>query len=172
MIYQELLSRVRPDWIVETATGAGGKALFLASICELLGHGQVLGIDQGAVPADRLPAHPRIRYLAGNPSDPATVDAVRDAVGTPARGLVIISLASRELVVAMFGSYAPLVPVGGYVVVEDTIYNGHPVWPGMGPGPAEGVRDILRSRDDFVADPAPDRYGVTFNRGGFLRRVR
>ena len=59
--YQELLTRVRPDWIVETGTGNGGRALFLASICELLGHGQVLSVDAGsgrrppAAPADHLP---------------------------------------------------------------------------------------------------------------------
>ena len=43
--YQELIAEVRPDWIIELRTGNGGRALFLASICELLGHGQVLSID-------------------------------------------------------------------------------------------------------------------------------
>ncbi len=43
--YQEIIAEVRPDWIVELRTGNGGRALFLASICELLGHGQVLSVD-------------------------------------------------------------------------------------------------------------------------------
>ena len=36
-VYQELLHRVRPDWIVETTAGPGGRTLLLASVCELLG---------------------------------------------------------------------------------------------------------------------------------------
>ena len=30
--YQELVVRLRPDWIIDTATGGGGRAMFLASI--------------------------------------------------------------------------------------------------------------------------------------------
>ena len=63
LAYQEVLASVRPDWVVETGTGDGGRALFLASICELVGHGQVLSID--AEHADDLPHHPRLRYLTG-----------------------------------------------------------------------------------------------------------
>ena len=66
----------------------------------------------------------------------------------------------------------PLVPVGSAVVVTDTIVNGHPVWPGFGPGPAEGVKQILAKHGEFVADPALHKYALTFNPGGYLRRVR
>ena len=44
-------------------------------------------------------------------------------------------------------------PVGSYVVVTDTIVNGHPVWPAFGPGPAEAVKQILTRHGEFVADP-------------------
>ena len=44
-IYQEILCRTRPDLIVEPGTAAGGSALFLASICDLLDHGRVVTID-------------------------------------------------------------------------------------------------------------------------------
>ena len=56
------ICRLRPDWIVETRTGTGGRALFLASICDLIDHGQVLSIDaypltdRPRAPADHLPA--------------------------------------------------------------------------------------------------------------------
>ena len=54
---------------------------------------------------------------------------------------------------AEFEGLAPLVPVGSYVIVTDTIVNGHPVWPAFGPGPAEAVKKILSQHGDFVADP-------------------
>ena len=168
LVYQELLARVRPDWVVETATGTGGKAWFLASVCDLLGHGQVLAIDEGSVA--EVPEHPRITYLKGDPVEPETIAAVHALVGEPAHALVVLWLAGREKVRAMFDAYAPLVPVGSYVIVEDTIYNGNPVWPGMGPGPNEAAREILRTRPDFTADPLAEHFGVTFNPGGFLKR--
>ena len=49
--------------------------------------------------------------------------------------------------------------------------NGHPVWPGFGPGPLEAVRRILANHGEFVPDTTMEKYGLTFNPGGFLRRV-
>jgi cephalosporin hydroxylase len=60
--------------------------------------------------------------------------------------------------------------VGGYVVVENTVVNGRPVESGFGPGPHEAVVAILGRHPDFVADRARERYTVTFNGGGYLRR--
>ena len=70
-----------------------------------------------------------------------------------------------------FKAYEPLVPVGSYVVVTDTVVNGHPVWTGFGPGPAEAVKQILTRHGDFVADTAMEKYSLTFNPNGYLRRV-
>jgi cephalosporin hydroxylase len=43
--------------------------------------------------------------------------------------------------------------------------------PGFGPGPHEAVVNILGRHGDFVPDPAGERYTLTFNRGGYLKRV-
>ena len=78
--YQELVSEVRPDWIIETGTGDGGRALFLASICDLLGHGRVLSID--AEPSTDRPAHPRITYVVGRPTTTTSRPRSRELAGT------------------------------------------------------------------------------------------
>jgi cephalosporin hydroxylase/predicted O-methyltransferase YrrM len=167
--YQELLTRVRPAWVVETGTD-GGRALFLASICELLGHGQVLSVHPGA--SDDLPAHPRLTHLSADPASASTAGQLRDVVGDPPHALVVLgSGGGRQQVLAEFRVCAPLVPVGSYVVVEETIVNGHPVWPSFGPGPAEAVKHILAARTDFAVDPDLERWGLTFNPQGFLQRV-
>ena len=44
--YQEIIHEVRPDWIIETGTGNGGRAAFLASVCDLEDLGQVVSIDR------------------------------------------------------------------------------------------------------------------------------
>ena len=169
LAYQDLVFKVRPEWIIETRTGTGGRALFLASICDLLGGGRVLSVDDH--PVEDLPEHPRITYLSGDPTTGATAADVRDTVGDQPRALVIFGATARAKVLAAFENFAPLVPVGSYLVVEDTILNGHPVWPGFGRGPAEAVQTIVES-GEFVPDPALERYALTFNPGGFLKRIR
>jgi cephalosporin hydroxylase len=168
-VYQELIERLRPDWIVETRTGVGGRALFLASICDLVGGGQVLSIDGYAV--GDPPEHPRITYLRGDPAAPSTAAQAREIVGPEPRGLVILGGATSQRVEGAFRNYAPFVPVGSYVVVEDTILEGNPVWPGFGPGPRSALPKILDDRE-FVPDPHLERFALTFNVGGYLRRLR
>jgi cephalosporin hydroxylase len=62
--------------------------------------------------------------------------------------------------------------VGCYLIVEDTNVNGNPVRPDFGPGPMEALNAFLTGRDDFVSDPDRERFLLTLNPRGFLRRVR
>jgi cephalosporin hydroxylase len=169
LAYQEVIAAARPDWVIETGAGDGARALFLASICDLVGHGEVVAI--GETLADDRPQHPRLRYERGVASDPATSATVRALVGAGTAFVVLGSCTDRSTTVREFEAYAPLVPVGSYVVVTDTIVNGHPVWPAFGPGPTEAVKQILTAHGEFVADALMEKYSLTFNPGGFLRRV-
>jgi cephalosporin hydroxylase len=167
--YQEVLFRIRPDWILETGTQGGGRALFLASICDLIDKGHVLSVD--ANPAEKLAEHPRITYLRRDPTDPDTAREVRHTIGERQRVVVILGAAKRSDIAACFEHYGPLVGVGSYLILEDTILNGWPVWTGFGPGPREAAGRIIND-GDFEPDISLERYGLTFNPGGFLKRVR
>jgi cephalosporin hydroxylase len=88
-------------------------------------------------------------------------------------GMVILgSRGSAQRMKREFDAYCGFVGVGSYVVMEDTILNGHPVFPGFGPGPGEGVNRALAEHGEFVIDSEMERHALTFNPGGFLRRVR
>jgi cephalosporin hydroxylase len=169
--YQQLLTSVRPDWVIETGTGDGGRSLFLASVCELLEHGKVVSVGEHL--AEDLPIHPRLVYVDGSPSAEATVARVRALVEPDATALVIVGTCEgRQPTEDQFEAYADLVPPGSYVVITDTIVNGNPVWAGFGAGPSEAVRQILARHGEFYADPEPERWSLTFNPGGFLKRIR
>jgi cephalosporin hydroxylase len=168
-VYQELIASVRPDWIIETGTAGGGRALFLASICDLLGSGTVLSLHDDGSPR---PEHPRVTYLDQAAHEGNAARRVREITGDDPRALVILgSKARAPRLVKEFANLSPLVPVGSYVVVENTVVNGHPVWPGYGSGPFEAVRKILATNGDFVQDTSWEKHVVTFNPGGFLRRI-
>jgi len=166
LAYQELIYRIRPDWIVETRTGAGGRALFLASICDLVGNGRVVSIDD--YPPANPAEHPRITYLQSPPTSECTAAEVREIVGEQA--LVILGAADTEDVITAFENYAGLVPIGSYLVVEDTILGGRPVWTGFGVGPWGLAQKIVRE-GNFAPDPSLE-YALSFNVGGFFKRVR
>jgi cephalosporin hydroxylase len=168
LAYQELLVRAQPDWVIETNTAGGGRALFLASVCDLLGRGEVLSIDDHA--AAKLPEHPRILHIPADPACDEAIEKVREIVGDPPNAVLILGLAPRRRLMTLFESYAPLVPVGSYVVFEETITNGNPVWPGMGPGPMDAIKDIRKRSGDFVPDPSLEKFGLTFSPSGFLKR--
>jgi cephalosporin hydroxylase len=168
-IYQELIAEIRPDLILESGTYRGGSALFLANVCELLGHGCVATIDLIEYP-DR-PLHPRITYLTGSSTDPDTAARARAVAPDASRCLVILdSDHSCAHVLAEMELYAPMVSEGSYLVVEDTNVNGHPVLPDFGPGPMEAVDAFLAVHDEFEIDVAREKFGITFNPRGYLRR--
>jgi cephalosporin hydroxylase len=58
------------------------------------------------------------------------------------------------------------------VIVEYTILNGHPVWPGFGPGPLEAVKRILADNNNWSVDSSLEKYSLTFNPSGYLKRMR
>jgi cephalosporin hydroxylase len=169
-VYQEILFETRPELIVETGTYRGGSALYLASLCDLLGVGEVVSIDIEPI-RDDYPAHPRITFLGGRSStDPGVVEEVRSrAAGRPI--LVILdSDHSQAHVEAELAVYAPLVPVGCYVIVEDS--NIGQIRKDLLPGPLEAIETFLAATDAFEIDRSREKFLITFNPSGYLRRIK
>jgi cephalosporin hydroxylase len=167
-VYQELLTRTRPDFVVECGTCAGGSALYMATILDLVGHGEVLTID--IAPRPGLPEHPRITYLTGSSTDPAIVADVASRVGH-GRAMVILDSDHRaDHVLEELRSYRDLVQPGDYLIVEDTNVNGHPAYADYGPGPMEAVERFLALDDGFEVDHRCERFLMTLQPRGYLRR--
>ena len=71
------------------------------------------------------PEHERITYLTGDPAAEASAAQVRDLTGPDPKALVILGASTGQEVMAAFQSLSPLVPIGSYVVFEDTVLDGH-----------------------------------------------
>ena len=168
LAYQEAIADAAPEWIVELRTEGPELAPFLASVCDLAGRGRVLTIGVDDTGADE---HPRITRVAGEPTAAETVRRARATVGEPANALLLIGLAKAEWLQEAFAAYESLVPTGSFVILENTIMNGHPVWAGMGPGPAEAGARIRVRHPDFDLDPRLNGLPLSFNHVGYLRRV-
>ena len=169
-IYQEILTDLQPELVIETGTAAGGSARFLASCMDMIGRGRVITVDLVDVPG--RPQHDRITYLTGSSVDPAILEQVRAAAADAESVMVVLdSDHSRDHVLAELHAYSPLVTPGSYLVVEDTNVNGHPILPSFGPGPHEAVEAFLAGGAPFVRDREREKFFFTFNPGGYLKRV-
>ncbi len=170
-IYQELISRVKPDVIVETGTMYGGSALYMASLCEMLGKGKIVTVDIDNKPV--RPKHKRITYIHGSSTDEKIVEQVKSHIGKNDTVLVILdSDHTRDHVFKEMQMYNSLVTKNSYMIVEDTNVNGHPVYPTFGPGPMEAVEEFMKSKNNFEVDKDCEKFYLTFNPHGYLKKVR
>ncbi len=170
-VYQEMLCEIRPDWIIETGTAYGGSAAFLASICDLLNQGRIITID--IAPREGRPKHPRIRYICGSSVEEEILNDVRGEIGPEDKVLVILDSDHRAPhVLAELRAFSKLVSLGSYMIVEDSNLNGHPVHADHGPGPMEAIEAFLKENNDFMIDKEREKFLLTFNPNGYLKKVR
>jgi len=171
-LIQEVLSDTRPDLIVETGTYMGGSAYFYACICDLLGHGEVISIDiQPLTTID----HPRITYLKGSSTDMAMVETVRHRIAELGAKKVLVILDSDHKAAHVqreIELYSPLVPLGGYIHVQDGNMDELPMLKGLRPGPMAAAMAFLRSHPEFMRDiDLEKRFLLTEHPYGWLKRV-
>ncbi len=173
--YQEIITDLDVQWIVETGTRHGGSALYFADLLSARGaRGKVITVDVDPA-ARQVAAHDRIEFVCGSSVDPTVVETVR-AMLPPDRGRVFMILDSdhaREHVLAELRAYVPLLVPGDYLVVEDTCVNGHPVRADFGPGPWEAVEAFLAERPGLLRNDAEreGKFGFTYAPRGFFVRT-
>ena len=135
--------------------------------------GRVVSID--IKPKLRMiDSHEAIHFLVG---DSAAAEMVRSAFALlPAqRGpifLILDSNHSRDHVLRELRAWVPRLNRGDYLIVEDTIVNGHPARRDHGPGPLEAIAQYLEEAPGLlVHDRAREaKFGASFaTRGYYIR---
>ena len=176
--YQEIIFENNLHWMVETGTRHGGSALFFADLFAAAGReGGVVSIDVTHEALDPVvTSHPRIRFLLGDSASGEMVKRSRCSSQPQRHGGLLLMLDSDHTAAHVFKELTVWVPqlrAGDYLIVEDTIVNGHPVRPGFGPGPMEAVTAYLAANPGrLLADDAREaKFGCTFAASGFFKVV-
>jgi cephalosporin hydroxylase len=188
---QELIWSLQPELIVETGIAHGGSLIFSASMLELNAacggpaDAGVLGIDIDIRPHNReaIEQHPMARRITMIQASSTAPEVLRQAAARAAgKKNVLVCLDSNHThdhVLQELEGYAPLVTVGSYCVVFDTIVEDLPAevftdrpW-GPGDNPKTAVHKFLQTHGEFAIDAAMDsKLMITVAPDGFLKRVR
>ena len=182
---QEIIWNVKPDLIIETGIAHGGSLIYYASLLELIGNGEVLGIDIDIRDHNRreIESHQmfkRIKMLQGSSIDSSLVDEVAKYV--QGKSSVMVCLDSNHThshVLDELKFYSPFVTVNSYLVVFDTIVEDLPdnYLPGRawsrGDNPKTAVHEFLKSHPEFIIDTDIDnKLLVSVAPQGYLKRIK
>lgn len=171
-IYQEILYEVQPDIVLEIGSYHGGSTLYLANILDCIGHGKIISID-----IDRFNynvTHNRIQAITGDSRSADIIDTVHNMCA--GKNVLIIHDSSHEsdCVSQDLKHYSDLVSIGSYFIVEDGIIDLFQAGDGIGsttPGPLGAITTFLKENPCFIVDKKRERYVITYNPMGFLRRI-
>lgn len=184
---QELIWEIKPDLIIETGIAHGGSLIFYASILELAGKGEVLGIDIDIREHNRkeIENHPmfkRITMIQGSSIDNAIVEKVMDFAKDKKTIMVVLdSNHTHDHVKEELKAYAPLVSINSYLVVFDTIVEhlpadylpGHKRSWGIGDNPLTAVKQFLDENNNFEIDQSiNNKLLISVAPDGYLKRIK
>ncbi|NQZ97775.1 MAG: class I SAM-dependent methyltransferase [Myxococcales bacterium] len=172
-ITQEIIYEVEPEVIIETGTYNGGSALLWASILQQIDRdGLILTVDiedrTRKASQHRLWKR-RVKFFHGSSTDPAIVRQLEPLIEGKRVLVILDSLHTPEHVQAELEIYSKFIPVGSYVIVQDTGI----VKPFKAPNTGtEGIEAFLAATDEFEVDRSRERFRLTNNPGGYLKRVK
>lgn len=175
VMFQEVLYSTRPRVLIETGTAGGGMTQIFAEFMRRIhgaGNFRVITIE-------KMPEHPNVEELAkipeitlifGDSSDPTVVDQVKALI--PQGWSVACTLDSDHSAIHVakeLDAYASLVSPGHYLVVQDTYLGLYQVGDYIG-GPLGAVEAFLKEHPEYEIDMYPQRWLITQNPFGWLRR--
>ncbi|MDZ4795738.1 MAG: cephalosporin hydroxylase family protein [Bacteroidota bacterium] len=182
---QELIWKIQPDLIIETGIAHGGSLIYYASLLELIGKGEVLGIDidireHNRIEIEKHPMFKRIRMLEGSSVTEEMKERVREHATGKERILVCLdSNHTHEHVLQELRLYSPFVTKGSYLVVFDTIVEDLPEgyfvqqrpW-GVSNNPKTAVHEFLKANTGFAIDTEiNNKLLISVAPDGYLKRI-
>lgn len=179
VVYQQLIAEQEPDFIIETGTSAAGLTLYLSHVAQAVNpEARIITVDIDPagwnLATKETVKNPNVRklfdrveFIEGSSTAPEVIEKIRQRVGAGKKVLVILdSLHTREHVLDELNLYAQFVHPGGYLVVTDThldLLKGEP-------GPGAAIEAFLPKHPEFSQDRERERFVVSANKSGWLRK--
>ncbi len=182
---QELIWKIKPDLIIETGIAHGGSLVLSASILELIGKGEVLGIDidirkHNKEEIEKHSLYKRITMIKGSSTSKEIIKKVHNFAKEKKKIMVILdSNHTHDHVLKELVAYAPLVSKGSYIIVFDTIIQNMPEeltknrpW-GKNNNPKTAVEQFLKSNKRFkINKKIEEKLLFTAAPSGYLKCIK
>jgi len=182
---QEIIWKVKPDLIIETGIAHGGSLILSASILELVGKGEVVGIDidirkHNKQEIEKHSMFKRITMIQGSSIDKAIIKKIQKIAKEKKRIMVILdSNHTHKHVLEELKAYSPLVVKGSYLIVLDTIigdipedYSKNRPW-GHNNNPKTAVNEFLKTNERFKVDKKiEEKLLFTAAPNGYLKCIK
>jgi len=173
LMAQEIITEVKPDFIVETGTKYGGSALFYASILDHVHpDGRVITVDiyPQVEQARKLALFRKyVRVITGDSVGASTLAQIAAAVQGRRTMVLLDSDHHASHVLNELRAYSGFVTKGSYLIVEDTNLDALPT--GIRPGPMKALEEFLKTEPPFVIDHSREKLLLTFYPNGWLKRI-
>lgn len=171
VMYQMIISEIKPDLVIEIGTNIGGTTLYIADMMNILGNGIIHSIDIEKKTPDMVVKHPRIKLFTEGFKNYDISEA------KAFKKILVIEDASHmyEDSLEALHKFSPLVSIGSYYIVEDGIVSTFRREEGFHGGPLKAIREFLKSNGNFAPDRKYcDMFGknATFNINGYLKRIK
>ena len=174
-IMGEIIQEIEPDLIIECGTRNGASALWFGDQLNVIGKGEVVTIEIES--NGEMPFHDRVTYIKGSSTSKEIVEQVAQIA--EGKKCVIVNLDSDHSTIHVLRElelYHQFVTEGSYLIVEDTVIGGHPVevlhenGTLFEDGPWEAVHKFLPKHPEFIIDHTRERFQITSNPHGYLKR--
>lgn len=171
LMYQMIISEIKPDLIIEIGTRIGGGAYYLADLLDNLGKGIVHTIDIVDEVDPIVKKHKRIKFFTEGWAN------YNIEIAKKYDKILIIEDASHMYkdTIGVLNKFHELVSLESYFIIEDGIINELGLEKKYDGGPLRAIREFLPNHPEYVVDRKwCDMFGknATFNVNGYLRKIK
>ena len=184
---QEIISKVKPDVIIETGVAHGGSVVFSASMLQLYSSKSsfVVGIDidirkHNLTRLKKNKFYNRLKLIEGSSTAPEVIHKVKKLIKGKKKIMVFLdSNHTYQHVKDEINIYKDLVTKNSYLVVEDTFseyfpkgyYSNRP-WD-VGNNPMIALKEFLQQNKNFVVDKEIcSKLQITETFDGYLKKIK
>jgi cephalosporin hydroxylase len=187
VVLQEIISKVKPDVIIETGVAHGGSVVFSASMLQLYSSKSsfVIGIDidirkHNLIRLKKNKFYKKLRLIEGSSTCPGVIKKIKRYIKGKKKIMVFLdSNHSYEHVKNEIEIYKNLVSKNSYLVVGDTFseyfpkgyYSNRP-WD-VGNNPMIALKEFLKKDKNFEIDKKIcSKLQITETFDGYLKRIK
>jgi cephalosporin hydroxylase len=186
LVLQEIISEVRPQYIIETGIAHGGSLIFFSSILKLLNikNSKVIGIEinlkkKNELLIKRHPLRKNIKIIKGSSTDIEIFKLIKKIIKKKKTMVVLDSNHTEEHVLKELEMYSSLVSKNSYVIVQDTgiahmpeTFNKNRPWTKK-KNPHSAVLKFLKKNNKFkIINYWYDKIIFSSSPDGFLKKIK